>query len=132
MGIGLALLIGVIAFVVFGPIGKQIRFGNHVTKLTNIFERLEMTRISKPIGAGGGLDSLPEAEGWEAAKQMDASLSFLKMQPRHEVTTVLMKNLRLAHKMGRTLRVAAIGKLLEYLVDSDIALDVDKFMESYG
>jgi hypothetical protein len=132
MGIGLALFIGATAFAVFGPIGKQIRFGNHVAKLTNIFERLEMTRVSMPIGAGGGLDSLPDAEGWEASKTMDASLSFLKKQPRHEVTNVLIKNLRLAHKMRRTLRVEAIGKLLEYLVNRDIALDVDKFMESYG
>lgn len=126
------VLIAFLAWVSFGPIGRQLRFGNHITKLTNIFEALEMSRRTMFIGAGGGLDSLPEQQGLIAAAQIETSLKFLKTQPRHEVTVVVLKNLRLADKMGRTLRAEAIGALLRFLIESDVALDLEKFNESYA
>ena len=38
---------------------SQMALGNHLTKMTNWMEAIELTRHTRPIGAGGGVDSLP-------------------------------------------------------------------------
>jgi hypothetical protein len=128
------LVIGVLlfGFVVSGPIRKQIRFGYHLTKLTNIFEAIERTRGTMPIGSGGGFDSLPINDQRNAEMQIKNSIAYLKGFPRHQVTAELLKNLRLADRMGRGERSNAIGRLLKFLVGEDVALELDLFAASYS
>ena len=132
MEFAIIVILAVSTWIWFGPIGRQIRFGNQITKLTNIFERLEVSRITMPIGAGGGFDSLPTVEALKAAAQLEVSLEFLATQPRHEVTANLLKNLRLADSLGKTIRANAIGALLRFLIDRGVALDLEDFKKSYG
>ncbi len=111
---------------------RQYRMGQHLTRMTNIFEEIERTRSSMPIGVGGGVDSLPLARQVRANNEFEQALGYLKIYPRHEVTRELVKNAQLAERMGRPVRVIAIGKLIEVLVQAGAALDMDDFMKSYA
>lgn len=114
-----------------GPI-KQFRMGQHLTRMTNVFEQMEQTRYTMPIGAGGGIDSLSPASQRHAEAIFEDGVSYLKRYPRHEVTRELMKNAVLAQRMGRPLRATAIERLIEALTRADVALEVDAFLTSYA
>ena len=123
--------LGGLYFIFKGP-AKQMKMGQHLTQMTNVFEEIERTRHTMFIGAGGGIDSLPLARQIQAERTFDQGVAYLKTYPRHEVTRELMKNAVLAERLGRPLRALAIGRLIEVLVDMDIALNVDDFMKSYA
>jgi hypothetical protein len=106
--------------------------GMHLTRMTTVMEEIELTRITRPIGAGGGLDSLPRPRQIEALATFENGMSFLKGFPRHEVTRELLKNAIMAQNMGRVSREVAIGMLLKHLTNAQIALPVDEFMLSYS
>lgn len=132
----LSLVILVVAVVVAcllmrGPI-KKMRMGSHLTKMTNILEEVEATRTALPIGLGGGIDSLPLARQVEADRTFREAIAFLKGFPRHEVTEAVAKNALLAEQMGRHGRYIAIGRLLDVLVEADVALGANEFAQSYS
>lgn len=114
-----------------GPM-KQIKMGQHLTRMTNIFEELERTRHTMPIGAGGGIDSLPLARQRQAEAIFQQGVAHLKSYPRHEVTRELVKNAILAERMGRHTRAIAIQRLIEALTRMDVALEASEFTKSYA
>ncbi len=118
-------------FTVRRPL-RQFRMGQHLTRMTNIIEAMERTRHAMPIGAGGGIDSLPVDAQRRADAVFDKGLGFLRSYPRHEVTRELVKNARLADAMGRSTRVLAINRLIESLSQSGVALGLDDFAKSYA
>ena len=111
---------------------KQIKMGQHLTQMTNILEEVERTRHTMPIGAGGGIDSLPPARQRQADAIFERGVAYLRSYPRHEVTRELVKNAMLAERMGRPIRALAIQRLIEALTRMDVALEIDEFMKSYA
>lgn len=105
--------------------------GNALTKLTNVFEEMEHTRHTMPIGAGGGINSLPKARQQEIERKMPNWLATLKKQPRHVVTQELLKNMKVSQQLRRAEREVAQAKLLEWLINEDVALDLETFAKSY-
>lgn len=122
----------VLGLMLFGQPIRQFRMGQHLARITSVFEEVERTRSTMPIGAGGGIDSLPLARQARANTEFEQALAYLKIYPRHEVTRELVKNAQLAERMGRPIRVVAIGRLIETLVQKGVALDIDDFMKSYA
>ena len=108
-----------------------LRLGGHLTKLSDIFEAIELTRLTMPIGAGGGLDSLGPQRMIAAVAQLEKSTVFLKKFPRHRVTEELLKNAKVAAQLGRDVRVEGMGKLLDWLIGHDLAMDLETFRRSY-
>lgn len=111
---------------------RGMALGGHLSKMTNWMEAIEHTRLTMPIGAGGGLDSLPLSRQARAIKDLEAGMRAMSKFPRHEVTAQLVRNYRLAQQLGRQTRASAIGNLLEHLVEHDLALNTEDFMKSYG
>lgn len=111
---------------------RQIRMGLHLTAMTNIVEEMELTRQTMPIGAGGGVDSLPLGRQRQADRILDRGMSFMRNYPRHVVTRELVKNAALADRLGRSGRAFAISRLIEILESSGIALGLDDFAKSYS
>lgn len=95
-------------------------------------EAMEHTRATMPIGAGGGIDSLPLSQQARAIKQLEAGMMAMSKFPRHEVTAQLVRNYKLAKQMGRGIRAVAIGNLLEHLIEHNLALNEEDFLKSYG
>ncbi|RKF17750.1 hypothetical protein D6851_15955 [Altericroceibacterium spongiae] len=127
-----ALIVVLVGSIVAWKISKQVRLGLHLTRMTNIFEEVEQTRRTLPIGAGGGFNSLPKMRQLQADQELQQGLQYLRQFPRHEITREVAKNARLAENLGRSERYVAIANLLEWLVEMDAALNVDDFMKSYG
>ncbi|HGW3768214.1 TPA: hypothetical protein ACNH1M_002429 [Enterobacter cloacae] len=119
--------------MVFG-IFSQIALGNTLTKLTNVFEELELSKKVMFPGAGGGIDSLPIRRQQEINDKMPKWLSNLKKHPRHVVTRELIKNILLNEKMGvlRQQRIEAQYNLWEFLIKNGLALSEDDFLKSYA
>lgn len=111
---------------------KGIALGGHLSKMTNWMEAIEHTRSTMPIGAGGGIDSLPRGQQVRAVIDLEAGMRAMSKFPRHEVTAQLVRNYQLARRLGRETRASAIGNLLEHLIEHDLALNQDDFLKSYG
>ena len=111
---------------------KQIALGNHLTKLTNVFEEIENTRASMPIGSGGGVDSLPTARQAKVVSELEERMKALSSHPRHVITRELVKNMIISRQFGRGLRLSAQERLMKVLVSNDIALTADEFNRSYS
>jgi hypothetical protein len=124
--------VGALAFLFLRGPGKQVKMGRHLTQMANIFEELERTRHAMPIGAGGGIDSLPLARQRQAEAVFERGVAHLRSYPRHEVTCELLKNAILAERMGRPIRAAAIQRLIEALTRMGVALEMDEFLKSYA
>ncbi|WCP11787.1 hypothetical protein sphantq_00172 [Sphingobium sp. AntQ-1] len=110
-----------------GPI-RQIRLGMHLTKMTSVMEKIELSRYTLPVGMGGGVDSLSVPEQYEANKIFDSGVSFLRKFPKHEVTKALIKNAIVADKLDRPIRYVAINNLIGNLVDGGVAISIEDFM----
>lgn len=108
---------------------QQLRLGRHITRMTNWAEAIEATRSTRPIGAGGGLDSLPAHQQVQAYVEMKASRSILAKYPPYVVTAVLLRNQKLAMDMGRVLRADAIQRLWDSLISDGIATEIDGPMD---
>lgn len=131
MALSTFIILGILSFFVLRGPFKRIVMGNHLARMTTIFEHIERTRQSMHIGAGGGIDSLGAVQQRRAEAELERGISYLKNFPRHEVTLALVKNSILAERMGRPIRVVAIHRLLEALIGLDVALRMDSFTESY-
>lgn len=101
---------------------RDYKLGVHLARLTTFFERINR------LGRVHSVTQITEREK-EAAR---VSMAHLRAFPRHVITRELAKNTIVANNFGRTHRVAAIGTLLEVLVNEGIALDTDEFVRSYG
>lgn len=110
---------------------RDVRMGIHLSRMTTIVVEVEGLRDTMPIGSGGGFDSLAPDRQRQAHKIFEQGIAFMRKVPRHEVTAALAKNAILASRLGRQSRVASIHRLLDILVRSDVALDVDIFQSSY-
>ena len=106
---------------------RDIAFGRLLTRMTNVMVEMEESRVRLPIGAGGGLDSLPIRRQSEFQQDVERIAKW----PRHEVTRELSKNYILNQKLGRRDRMEAIGRLLELLINANLALPWDEFELSY-
>jgi len=117
-----------------GPVNfiKQIALGNHLTKLTNIFERIEATRATMFIGAGGGIESLPQSEQASTIAELERRIAALRYHPRHVITQELCKNMRVSLQLGRSDRLLCQQRLLDVLVANDAAMDIDTFALSFA
>lgn len=128
----ISLGVGILGFFLLRTPGKQIRMGQHLTRMTNIFEEIQRTQSGFPADSGTGINRLPSGRQKQARLEFEDGVQFLKGYPRHEVTRELVKNALLAEQMGRPVRYAAIGHLLETLTEIDVALDVETFLQSYA
>lgn len=128
----ISLGVGVLGFLLLRTPGKQIRMGQHLTRMTNIFEEVRRQQPVFPAAGGMGINSLPSEKQMKARLVFEDGVRYLKSYPRHEVTRELVKNALLAEQMGRPVRYAAIGDLLETLTEIDVALDMETFLQSYA
>lgn len=106
---------------------RDIAFGRLLTRMTNVMVEVEESRHRLPIGAGGGLDSIP----FRRQVAFDQDVEKIARWPRHEVTRELCKNYLLNQKLGRHVRMQAIENLIQFLIDADLALPWDEFERSY-
>jgi len=106
--------------------------GSALTNLTSVFEEIERTRQTHFIGAGGGFDSLPKRRQLELERKVPKWLATLQQRPAHEVTNKLLKNMQVAAKFGRQERMQAQSKLLDWLVQKNVAIDPEEFLASHG
>lgn len=111
---------------------RNLRMGAQLTRMTNVFEAIEQTRHTHPIGAGGGIDSLPLRDQMASTITLMRGLEHLRQFPRHVVTLELVKNMKVAESFGRTMRVQGMMRLLDFLVENDVALGRDEFLASYA
>lgn len=111
---------------------KQLALGGHLTKMANWMEAMEQTRRAMPIGAGGGIESLPRDQLARAMTELQAGRAAVGKFPRHVITAELLKNRLVALQFGRHVRAQAIENLLEDLIERDLALGIDDFLKSYG
>jgi hypothetical protein len=109
---------------------KYMVLGNHLTKMTNWMEAIEQTRHTMPIGAGGGIDSLPQHQQTQAVRDLEAGMIAAAKFPPFYVTAALVKNQQMALQLGRHVRVTAIDRLLERLVERNIALGPEDFQRA--
>ncbi|WP_333573344.1 hypothetical protein [Sphingomonas sp.] len=98
-----------------------------MTTLTNIMVEVEASRTLLPIGAGGGLDSLP----FKRQVDFEQNKEKLRKWPRHEVTRELCKNYLLNERLRRSDRMQAIDRLIGILIHDGLALPMDDFAKSY-
>ncbi len=111
---------------------SQMALGNHLTKMTNWMEAIELTRHTRPIGAGGGVDSLPRDQQARMTRDFEAGMAALAKYPRHVITAELIKNRQVALQFGRHMRAEAQVHLLDHLIERGVALGGDDFLKSYA
>lgn len=114
-----------------GIIGDLL-FGSALTKLTDVFVEIEMTRSRSFIGAGGGYDSLPARRRAVIDTKLPKWLGTLRQRPPGEVTREVLKNMHVVQRAGNGLRVQAQARMLETLVIEGIAQDPDDFLDGIG
>lgn len=110
----------------------EIRLGNALTQLTNMYEEIEATRSTHFVGAGGGFDSLPLRRQAELESRIPKWLKLIEQVPRHKVTFALVKNAQISERNGRQERFRAQEKLLDWLIEQNLAMDIETFLKSYG
>lgn len=111
---------------------RKLALGGHLTRMTNWMEAVEHTRRTMPIGAGGGIDSLPRDQQARAVRELEAGMAVVAKFPRHVITAELIKNRQVALQLGRHVRAESIGNLLEHLIEQNLALGAEDFLKSYA
>ena len=117
---------------------SNIFLGNHLTYLGNTFEEvlnaggmpIATTDISTNVYAPFTCLSLTRQA--QLRFDMPKRIAALRKQPRHVITRELLKNVLVAQRFGRDRRIFAYQCALWYLVEQDVALDLDAFNQSYG
>jgi len=117
---------------------SNIFLGNHLTYLGNTFEEvlnaggmpIATTDISTNVYAPFTCLSLTRQA--QLRFDMPKRIAALRKQPRHVITRELLKNVLVAQRFGRERRIFAYQCALWYLVEQDVALDLDAFNQSYG
>lgn len=111
---------------------RQLRLGSALTALTNYVEEIELSRAVSPIGAGGGIDSLPEPRRTRVIQEFERKKTVLSDYPRHAITRELLKNIKVSIQLERPLRLKAQSRLLDMLIDDGVALKLQDFEKSYA
>lgn len=109
----------------------DIKMGNTITKLTNLFEEMRGSHNYHFIGGGGGIDSLPEPRRNYYEKNLEKWLNILKKHPRHKITQTVIQNIKMSQSSNRVERIEAQTELLDFLVDEGLALNLEDFEKSY-
>lgn len=107
---------------------QQMRLGKSLSDMTTVFERIEATRLTMPIGAGGGFDSLTPYQQKAADKVFSLGERRVRMCGPVVTTREMLKNMRLASSLGRVDRVEAQAKLLARLQERGLAVPSDWFL----
>lgn len=111
---------------------KQLALGSHLNKMTRWMLTIERTRDTMPIGAGGGIDSLPRDQQVRAIRDLEAGMAAIAKYPRHVITEELVRNRQAALQMGFHDQADAIANLLEHLIEQGLALGIEDFKKSYA
>lgn len=102
----------------------EFKAGRAMTKLANLLE--EVNRNKTPTGS-----YLPPARLADIEREARNCMFTLRTFPRHVVTENLLKNIRIASRLGDQTRMQAYADMLNGLVEEGIALDLDTFEKSY-
>lgn len=111
---------------------QQIILGHNLTKMTNIFEAVVHTKIGAFVGAGGGFDSLPPHQMTSYLSELKSRSEKLRRYPKHVITQELLKNARISVQLNRSTRMEAQKRLLDFLIDEGIAMDIKTFQQSFS
>lgn len=133
MWVFLAALAAVTFWLIAGRrLWREYRLGVHLARMTNVFEQIEQTRLRMPVGMGGGIDSLSSTEQSRAVGTLEDGVQYLRRFPRHEVTTALLRNAKIAASLDRTIRLRGMDRLLDFLIEREVAINFDEFAASYA
>lgn len=102
---------------------QQMKLGKSLADITTIFEQIERTRYSMPIGAGGGWDSLRPHQRAAAAKVLATGEARFRACGPAIVTREIAKNMQLSAATGRDERLAAQLKMVDYLFGQGLAVE---------
>lgn len=114
--------IAVAAFFFLRPIYQQIVLGNHLTRVTNVYEQLAANEA-----IGQGFDSLPQHRQDELEREFDRSAAVFSRYPPSLITRELLKNSIVAKGLGMEARSISILKLIEMLAGSGLAMRLADF-----
>ncbi|RYG99031.1 MAG: hypothetical protein EON58_05280 [Alphaproteobacteria bacterium] len=115
----------------FGELKKvkaEFDAATQLTAMANVFEAIERTRHTHHIGAGGGIDSLPRGDQQNAVAILQKGMTKLAKVPPNVVTRELIKNMQVANGFGRADRVSGMARLLDFLVEKQLAQPLDSFL----
>ncbi|MGV3510915.1 MAG: hypothetical protein ACO1OX_02815 [Novosphingobium sp.] len=122
------IILFIIAIMFRNPY-RKVRMGMHLARMTSALERVERTRITMPIGAGGGIDSLPKSKQIVAVSTLEKGISYLRKFEKSYVTDALIKNMQTAQKRALQTRYVGMARLLELLVKEDVAMDLKSWVK---
>lgn len=111
--------------VIFRNPYRKIRMGIHLARMASVLERVERTRFTMPIGAGGGIESLPKNKQMVALDNLEDGITYLKKFEKLDVTDALIKNMQAAQRRNLHVRYDGMAKLLELLVKEGVAMDLE-------
>lgn len=105
----------------------RLRLGIHTVRATNVFEAIEKAQFVGSLvrAPGGGFYSLPPLQQVAAAATVAKAIDYMKSFPPEAVTALLIRNSLTATGNGQALRVMAMDRLLEYLVEQGVAVPLD-------
>lgn len=118
------IIILFIVAIIFRNPYRKVRMGIHLARMTSVLERVERTRITMPIGAGGGIDSLPKSQQIIAVSTLERGISYLKNFEKSDVTDGLIKNIQTAQIRELHTRHDGMKRLLELLIKENVAMDL--------
>lgn len=122
------VILFIIAMIFRNPY-RKIRMGMHLARMTSVLERVERTRITMPIGAGGGIDSLPKSKQIIAVSALEKGISYLRNFEKSDVTDALIKNMQTAQKRELHIRYDSMTRLLELLIRENVAMDLKSWVK---
>jgi hypothetical protein len=117
---------------------SKLFLGNHLTNLANTFEEVlnagGMPTATTDIHANvySPFTCLSLTRQAQIKFNMPKRMTAFRKQPRHVITRELLKNMQVAYSFRRERRLLAYQLTLWYLVEQDVALDLDTFNQSYG
>jgi hypothetical protein len=118
---------------------KQYLLGRHLTKLVNVFEAVATYEgvVATSVCTINheqpeSYRHLPLSIQVQIRLELPKRIPALRIHPRHVITRELIKNTIITQSMRRDFRVLAYSHLFDYLLERDIALDIDTFNASYG
>lgn len=121
------LIVIAVVFIVARKPYRQTRMGLHLSRMTTVLQEIELTRLTMPIGAGGGIDSLPKNRQIKADEIIKNGLTYLSKFNKIEITDALVKNMQLAELRSMNARYNSIAKLLDILIDRSLAMNLDEW-----
>jgi hypothetical protein len=114
--------IAVAAFFIFRPVYRQLVLGNHLTRLTNVYEQLAANRA-----LGLETDAMPKAQMDELERQFERSADVFRQYPPSLITRELLKNSIVAKDLGLEARSLSILHVIEMLAGFGLAMRIEDF-----